>query len=132
MGMKMNKFFVLFGAVLAVSACAHDYDCDMEGDCQEEMVAPAPMPAPVAQPVYNNCGSYTPSGCQGEIRTVREPVEVVYKRTTYGTVYEPRHFQNVAYERQSVNGYAAPVNGYNYAPRAQKYYGPTVMVPARY
>ena len=125
----MNKLFVLFGAVLAVSACAYGYDCDMEGDCQEEVVAPAPAPVAVAQPSYN-CGSYTPSGCQGEIRTVREPVEVVYKRTTYGTVYEPRHFQNVAYERQSVNGYATPVSGY--APRAQKYYGPTVMVPARY
>ncbi|MDO4184341.1 MAG: hypothetical protein Q4D11_03785 [Rhodospirillales bacterium] len=167
----MNKLHLLLGVVLSVSACAYGYDCDENPvveapcPCEEEVVAPAPAPVPAPQPCYDcNRPVVQPvapqpvvqqpaNGCQGEIRTVREPVEVVYKRTTYGTVYEPRHFQNVAYERQSVNGgyYAQPevVNvpaGEQYVPvqqvqaaqqaqpaqpAAPKYTGPVVVVPAQ-
>ncbi len=171
MGIEMNKLHLLLGVVLSVSACAYGYDCDENPvveepcPCEEEVVAPAPAPVPAPQPCYDcNRPVVQPvapqpvvqqpaNGCQGEIRTVREPVEVVYKRTTYGTVYEPRHFQNVAYERQSVNGgyYAQPevVNvpaGEQYVPvqqvqaaqqaqpaqpAAPKYTGPVVVVPAQ-
>ena len=40
------------------------------------------------------------SPCAARVRTVREPVEVVYKRTTYKTVYEPKTTQEVSYERK--------------------------------
>ncbi|MBP5399981.1 MAG: hypothetical protein J6Y53_06195 [Alphaproteobacteria bacterium] len=101
------------------------------------VVQPAPVyqPAPVVQPVYTECARPAPQvvytqpsePCCGEMRTVREPVEVVYRRTTYGTVYEPRHFQNVAYERQSVNG------GYYQQPTMvqQPAYDPDYYVPAK-
>ena len=94
----MKKFFALLSAVLALSACAHEQGCSEEVydepcPCEE---APAPAPAPV---IEQPCGT-----CQGEVRTVREPVEVVYRRRTYGTVYEPRYFENVSYERQNLDG----------------------------
>ena len=156
----MNKLHLLLGTVLSVSACAYGYDCDENPvveepcPCEEAVVAPAPAPVPAPMPVVQQPVVQQPAnGCQGEIRTVREPVEVVYKRTTYGTVYEPRHFQNVAYERQSVNGgyYAQPevVNvpaGEQFVPvqqvqavqqaqpvqpAAPKYTGPVVVVPAQ-
>lgn len=44
------------------------------------------------------------SGCQEQVRTVREPVEVVYKRTTYRTVYEPKTTSSVDYERRPYSG----------------------------
>ena len=58
--------------------------------------APAPAPAPV---VINkdNC-----NGCEPIIRQTREPVEVVYKKTTYTTVFEPKTTSTVAYEREPV------------------------------
>lgn len=162
----MKKLFVLLGATLSLTACASDYELDqgyMEEPCpyqkQAQAAQPAPVaqPMPVAQPVYAEYAAPAPQMvyaqpvaadpcCQGELKTVREPVEVVYKRTTYGTVYEPRHFENVAYERQSVNGgyyqqqyvqptYDAPEY---YAPaRVQrpvmqpKYNAPVVVVPVQ-
>lgn len=139
---------MLVGATLSVAACAHDYDCGQpaEEPCPcEQAVAPAPVPAP--QPCYE-CARAPQAPCQGEVRTVREPVEVVYKRTTYGTVYEPRHFENVAYERQSVNGAAysqavveqtAAVSEQEYVVQTQtqpvapskKYTAPVVIVPVQ-
>lgn len=161
----MKKMFVLLGATLSVAACANNYECVDEYveepcPCQEQASAPVyqpryeyqPAPATYVQPAAN---------CQGEVRTVREPVEVVYKRTTYGTVYEPRYFENVSYERQSVNGatytqegYVQPVAAENTttvteqeyivptqpqapaaapapAAPARKYNGPVVIVPAQ-
>ena len=147
----MKKIFALLSAVLAVTACAHDYDCSGEKyeeqcpceeaapapqPCNECVQAPAPAPMPVVQPT---CGT-----CQGEVRTVREPVEVVYRRRTYGTVYEPRYFENVSYERQNVGGYyqqqtyvetatetVAPVAPAAPAAPARAYNGPVVLVPAQ-
>lgn len=163
----MKKTFAVLGAVLSVAACAHnDYECGQQYTeepcpCQEAAPAPQPTPAPVYEPRYEAPVTYTQptcGSCQGEVRTVREPVEVVYKRTTYGTVYEPRHFENVAYERQYVNGAtyqqavveqpavvenAAVVSEQEYvvptvqpvapqpAPVARKYNGPVVIVPAQ-
>lgn len=171
----MKRMFVLLGASLALTACASDYELDegyMDEPCpysKERVAKPAPVaqpvvqqapvyqPAPVVQPVYADCAQQVtysqPAApcCQGELKTVREPVEVVYKRTTYGTVYEPRHFQNVAYERQSVNGgyyqqptmAQQPAYGSDYyvpasvqapapaAPAAQKPNAPLVIVPVQ-
>lgn len=40
------------------------------------------------------------SHCAPEIKEVREPVEVVYKKTTYKTVYEPRTTTTVTFEKE--------------------------------
>lgn len=64
--------------------------------------APAPVqpvvyqqtPAPVAQ----DCG-----GCPAREYTVRTPVQVVYKNTTYRTIYEPRTFESSSYETRPYN-----------------------------
>ena len=39
------------------------------------------------------------SSCAPKIRTTREPVEIVYKKTTYKTVYEPKTTSSVTYEK---------------------------------
>lgn len=39
-------------------------------------------------------------GCPDEIRETREPVEVLYKKTTYKTVYEPKTYTDVSYEKE--------------------------------
>lgn len=73
---------------------------------------------PVAQPVYyreprpcNPCRVAAPtpvcnnkcSSCEcnreTKISETREPVEVVYKKTTYKTVYEPKTYSEVSYEK---------------------------------
>lgn len=38
--------------------------------------------------------------CPPQVRETREPVEIVYKKTTYKTVYEPRTTSHVSYEKQ--------------------------------
>lgn len=58
--------------------------------------APAPVPAPVVVS-KDNC-----NGCEPIIRQTREPVEVIYKKTTYTTVFEPKTTSTVAYEREPV------------------------------
>lgn len=49
----------------------------------------------------SSCG-----GCAPQIRETKEPVEVVYKKTTYKTVYEPRTTASVSYERAPYCGQA--------------------------
>lgn len=39
-------------------------------------------------------------GCPDEIRETREPVEILYKKTTYKTVYEPKTYTDVTYEKE--------------------------------
>ena len=39
------------------------------------------------------------SNCEDSIRETREPVEVVYKKTIYKTVYKPQTTTSVSYER---------------------------------
>ncbi len=162
----MKKLFATLGAVLATAACANNnYDCEETYveepcPCQEQAPVQAYQPRYEYQPAQVAYVQQQAAPCQGEVRTMREPVEVVYKRTTYGTVYEPRHFENVSYERETVNGatysnqtYAQPVviqenatvAEHEYivpaaqpastpAPQqapAKKYNGPVVIVPAQ-
>ena len=56
-----------------------------------------PAPAPVQE---KYCDDYDDSSCPAKVRVVREPVEVVYRKTKYTTVYEPRTFKDVSYERE--------------------------------
>ena len=60
--------------------------------CQQrriEAIAPAPAPAPVRT---DNC-------CQDKITESREPVEMVYKKVTTKTTYEPKTSSEVSYEK---------------------------------
>lgn len=42
-------------------------------------------------------------GCKSTVRETREPVEVVYKKTKYTTVYEPKTYEDVSYEKEPYN-----------------------------
>ena len=45
------------------------------------------------QPLCNSCNS-----CEGKVSETREPVEIVYKKTTYKTVCDPKTVSQVTYE----------------------------------
>lgn len=40
------------------------------------------------------------SHCAPQVKEVREPVEIVYRKTTYKTVYEPKTTKSVTYEKE--------------------------------
>ena len=46
---------------------------------------------------YNN---YSDSECPAKVRVTKEPVEIVYRKTKYTTVYEPKTFKDVSYESE--------------------------------
>lgn len=77
--------------------------------------APQVIQVPAAQPVNVQCATTavladTP-GCPSTVRQTKEPVEIVYKKTTYTTVYEPKTTSAVSYEKEPYNaGIAVPVN----------------------
>lgn len=72
------------------------------------MPAPQPAPVPVAAPVpcYNVPANVAANGCQPTISETREPVEVVYKKTTYRTTYQPQTTSSVSYEKVPYTGQA--------------------------
>lgn len=58
---------------------------------------PIPQQVLVERPDVNACNNCTRS------YTVRTPVQVVYKNTTYTTVYEPKTFTKTSYETVPYN-----------------------------
>lgn len=108
----MKNLFYLSVLVLTagLTACASDdvnegrnYRYAGREGCSDNLVKEQPKvvaaPAPVvAAPVQQNCG-----GCPAREYTVRTPVKVVYKNTTYRTVYEPRTFETTSYETRPYN-----------------------------
>ena len=51
------------------------------------------------RPSCNSCSSCnTCNSCEGKVSETREPVEVVYKKTTYKTVCDPKTVSHVSYE----------------------------------
>lgn len=72
--------------------------------CSTTTVEPCDEKAPAPQPVYvQPQPQYVPVQRQapaGYSYTVSEPVEVVYKNTTYKTVYEPKTFSSTAYVKK--------------------------------
>ena len=84
----MKNFVKILGlaAVLAVAGCSGHRSCR---DCGYRA-----EPQPVYQAPMASCGE----------RTTREPVEIVYRRTSYRTVYEPRTTRAVSYEREPYSG----------------------------
>ena len=66
--------------------------------CEDNAPAPQPTYAqPQPQPTYVPVQRQAPTGYT---YTVSEPVEVVYKNTTYRTVYEPKTFSSTAYVKR--------------------------------
>ena len=63
--------------------------------CETTAIQPACNCNCAPQPRCNDCNS----GCSPKYQETREPVEVVYKRTTYKTVYEPKTTSEVSYEK---------------------------------
>lgn len=51
------------------------------------------------------CTNTNPNNCYNcssreESYTVSEPTEIIYRNTTYRTVYEPKTYREVSYERR--------------------------------
>lgn len=87
------------------------------------IIVEAPKPAPVVpvapkvttvKKTLASCGDIktttnestlpsTTSPCPSKVKEVREPVEIVYKKTTYKTTYEPKTTTTVTYEKQPYN-----------------------------
>lgn len=63
--------------------------------------------APEIRPTNNEYQIDPNSPCKGSVRETREPVEIVYKKTTYKTVYEPKTFTDVSYEKEPYRAAAA-------------------------
>ena len=118
----MKKLFVVV-LVVMLSACAC-FDCkndiptrirmtnDAKLDCDyfdgrtcyryvyKKPDHPIVRPEPVryrkcrtVRPACNTCNT-----CEDKVSEVREPVEVVYKKTTYKTVCDPKTVSQVSYE----------------------------------
>jgi len=100
---NMVKMFGLVAVVAMVSGCA-DEGCRR---CGQPVLAPA-EPVYQAQP----CGD----------RVTREPVEVIYRRTTYRTVYEPKTTSAVSYEREAYRGQGCSNCGGNTVSQNSGYY----------
>lgn len=105
----MKNLYYIFALVLiaGLSACASNegtdganYQYAGEDGCSDTLVKPAPAPQVRYQPapMAPACG-----GCQAREYTVRTPVKVVYKNTTYRTVYEPRTFETTSFETRPYN-----------------------------
>lgn len=86
------------------------YDDTYTQGYQNRTVAAEPAIRCCGQRVaVNNCGGCkvaapVSTGCAPQVRTERVPVEVVYKRVTHKTVYEPKTTSSVEYERVPYSG----------------------------
>ena len=128
---NLTKMLVLLLAV-GLTACASNEEpagrnyryVGNNGGCGEALIKekPAPVrqyqqpaPVPVARPC-DNCQAVAPAprpcgGCQPTEYTVRTPVKVVYKNTTYHTVYEPRTYETTSFETRPFNRNEACASG---------------------
>lgn len=105
-----NLFYVSMLVLTAgLTACASDeanegrnYRYGARPGCGAA-VAEQPRPAPVQQVQYQPVAAPVCGACQAREYTVRTPVKVVYRNTTYHTVYEPRTFETTAYETRPYN-----------------------------
>ena len=125
----MKKYLVL-ASMFFVSACAQgpivgEEDCTYHTEKKAEEVQPQPAPTVVHQPAPVIVQQVSPcaqrpmpapvvvqqpvpcNGCQPTVSATREPVEIVYKKTTYTTVYEPKTTSDITYEKEAIKG--APV-----------------------
>lgn len=68
------------------------------------------------------------NGCQPVVTQTREPVEVLYKKTTTTTVYEPKTTQQVNFEKEPYTGQLSCTDCATSAPAVVQ--APTLNVPA--
>lgn len=68
--------------------------------CSTTAVETCEDTTPAPQPVYSQPQYVQRQAPTGYTYTVSEPVEVVYKNTTYRTVYEPKTFSSTAYVKR--------------------------------
>lgn len=103
-----NLTKVLTAAVVMtnLAACAHR-EPPRSQMFTDEGCNQMPASAVSATPVYQTAGT----GCQPSEYTVKTPVEVVYKNTTYRTVYVPQTSQSVSYEKRPYNAAEMCGNG---------------------
>ncbi len=105
----MKNLFYLTILVLAagLTACANNdtnnnYRYAGRSGCSDTLIKPQPKPAP-APVAACPCQAQPSCGCAAREYTVRTPVKVVYRNTTYRTVYEPRTFETTSYETRPYN-----------------------------
>ena len=122
----MKKILVLTSLIL-ISACAQGpiyrsntrsdythYNCTQRA-CQRrpiqqpkrvvacsQAVHKQPRPAPVVHTPPKPQPCNTCNKCSGKIKVTKEPVEIIYKKVTTKTVYEPRTITSVSYEKEAV------------------------------
>lgn len=62
----------------------------------------------------NSCAEYHDYGasdCQPKVRVTKEPVEIVYRKTKYTTVYQPKTYKDVSYVSEPyTEGYSNTVS----------------------
>lgn len=109
--MRNLIYLSVIALVAGLSACASDDGrnyryAEEDESCSDALIKPVPAPAPAPAPVCNQCNPAPVQdcgGCPAREFTVRTPVQVVYKNTTYRTVYEPRTFETSSYETRPYN-----------------------------
>ena len=117
--MRNLIYLSVVAMVAALTACAsnnenRNYRYAEDESCSDALIKPAPAPAPAPAPVVAAapCTQCQPApvalqqdcgGCPAREYTVRTPVQVVYKNTTYRTVYEPRTFETSSFETRPYN-----------------------------
>lgn len=90
----MKKFILVMCLTVCLSACTRTVtECNKNPTPRQQAVVAQPVVQPIAQT----------SGCQGSSYTVSEPVEVLYKNTTYRTVYEPKTYSSISYVKKPYN-----------------------------
>lgn len=127
--MKNLTKLLVVAMIAGLTACASDeetanrnYRYAGEDGCGDALIKEKPAPAPVRQVARpcTTCQATAPApvpaarpcgGCQPTEYTVRTPVKVVYKNTTYHTVYEPRTYETTSFETRPFNRAEACTSG---------------------
>ena len=72
--------------------------------CQVAQPKPVVKPCNTCAQAAQPCPNCTApcNNCAPKVEIVKEPVEIVYKKTTKTTVYEPKTITNVSYEKEQI------------------------------
>lgn len=91
----MKNLVLALCLMVGLSACANKApECTRRPTTRPApVVAATPVAQPAVVPAAQPC-------CQAKSYTVSEPVEILYKNTTYKTVYEPKTYSTVSYAKK--------------------------------
>lgn len=92
---KITKFFAGIVFVANLAACAHQEPTRNQTYEKNYNQTSTPVVNTTSSPYQTACNR-----CQPVEYTVKTPVEIVYKNTTYRTVYVPQTSQSVSYEKR--------------------------------